>query len=47
MMAVAASAALDNAIPLFPKVHAMAKEAAKSLGNLGYELALPVQTNKL
>ncbi|KAI9930442.1 hypothetical protein ASPWEDRAFT_39325 [Aspergillus wentii DTO 134E9] len=45
MMAACASAALDNAIPLLPGVHAMAKEVARKLEEIGYVFALPVQSN--
>ena len=47
MMAAAAMAAMDHSLPLFPRVHAKAKETAAELQRLGYKLALPVQTNMI
>ena len=45
MMAAAAAAAIDHSLPLLPRVHAKAKETSAKLLELGYKLALPVQTN--
>lgn len=47
MMAAAASAALDNALPQLPRVHAMTKEVSRKLADMGYVFALPVQTNMI
>lgn len=47
MMAAAAHAALDYALPRFAKVHADTKAAAEQLEKLGYKFALPVQTNMI
>lgn len=47
MMAAAASAALDNALPQLPRVHALTMATAKSLEDLGYIFALPVQSNMI
>lgn len=45
MMAAAALAALEHALPRFPQVHAVTKAAADQLETMGYKFALPVQTN--
>lgn len=47
MMAAAASAALDNALPLLPKVHQKTKAAAQVIESYGYKISLPVQTNMI
>ncbi|CAG9989704.1 unnamed protein product [Clonostachys byssicola] len=47
MMAAAALAALENAVPKLPGVHAMTKRVAFELDKLGYKFALPVQTNMI
>lgn len=47
MMAAAASAALDHAVPRMPKVHEMTKEAARILESYGYKFILPVQTSMI
>ncbi|VUC27485.1 unnamed protein product [Clonostachys rosea] len=47
MMAAAALAALENAVPKLPGVHAMTKRVALELEKLGYKFALPVQTNMI
>lgn len=44
-MAAAAMAAIDHSLPLLPGVHAKAKATSAKLQQLGYKLALPVQTN--
>ena len=47
MMAAATAAALDHSLLLLPRVYAKAKKTAGRLQELGYQLALPVQTNKV
>lgn len=47
MMAAAALAALDYTIPRLPSVHALAKQTAVALREMGYTIALPVQTNMI
>ncbi|KAL3428243.1 threonine aldolase [Phlyctema vagabunda] len=47
MMAAAASAALDHAVPCMPAVHALTKRTAASLESYGYKISLPVQTNMI
>lgn len=46
-MAAAASAALDNAIPQLPRVHALTARVANTLSKLGLVFALPVQSNMI
>lgn len=47
VMAAAAMAAMDSAIPQIPRVHALARETARRLEGLGYGFAAPVQTNMI
>lgn len=47
MMAAAASAAIDNAVPQMPRIHALTKATATRLHDLGYTFTLPVQTNMI
>lgn len=44
-MASAALKALENHLPLLPKVHTLARQMGDYLRSIGYELLLPVQTN--
>ncbi|KAM5383381.1 hypothetical protein ACJZ2D_002074 [Fusarium nematophilum] len=47
MMAAAALVALNHALPRFPKVHDLTRTTGRSLEELGYKFALPVQTNMI
>lgn len=47
MMAAAASAALDQTLPLLPKVHKLVKGTANILYDFGYRFSNPVQTNMI
>lgn len=47
MMAAAAMAAMEDTVPLLPRVHALTKKTAISLQELGYTISLPVQTNMI
>ena len=46
-MASAALAALEHTIPRLPQVHALTRQTASSIRELGYTIALPVQTNMI
>ncbi|KAI1845081.1 hypothetical protein JX265_008333 [Neoarthrinium moseri] len=47
MMAAAAHVALDYALPRLANVHSLTKATAQKLESLGYQFALPVQTNMI
>ncbi len=46
-MAAAASAALDQTLPLLSRVHKLAKSTAEILSSFGYQFSNPVQTNMI
>ena len=47
MMAAAATAALDNALPQLPRVHGLTMQVSNTLESIGYAFALPVQSNMI
>ncbi|KAF0331268.1 putative low-specificity L-threonine aldolase [Colletotrichum sp. SAR11_59] len=47
MMAAAALEALNYTLPRMSKIHALTKETADKIEELGYKFALPVQTNMI
>lgn len=46
-MAAAAQAAMEHTVPKLPSVHALTKRTASALGEIGYTITLPVQTNMI
>jgi threonine aldolase len=47
MMAAAALAALEHTMPLLPSVHTLTRQTADQIREIGYTIALPVQTNMI
>lgn len=46
-MAAAALSSLEYTMPLLPRVHALTRQTADSLREVGYKILLPVQTNMI
>lgn len=46
-MAAAALSSLEYTMPLLPKVHALTRQTADALRQVGYKTLLPVQTNMI